>query len=494
MKSVTEVILLVICILILTVNQIDDSLNSNNIKNESIKAIENIDSLLNGSLENTRSQSQEIYDIKYFEDNFNNELNIAYKRNIKLDSIKNEITLILKNNKTFYTFINCTGSVYLSSVLNTSDGGYIIVGWDDRPGRSKQFILLTKIDSQGNIQWNKSIFGGSLSFGWSIIETPDKGYLIAGTIGSRKGYEYNDGWLIKTDKNGNMEWNKTYGGKNEDNLYSVQMTSDGGYILGGLTDSFNITDDLWLLKTDKFGNEQWNNTYGDKYKDDSGGYALETSDGGYFIIGSMLIRTDNLGNELWRNDLGGRPINKTSDGGYVVTGGCTIGEEDSDVQLIKLYKGGGVDWIKKYGGNRRDYGNDVYQTNDGGFIIVGVKVFENPYQRVGWLIKTNSYGEMVWNKTFYGTSEGNLISVLQTQDGGYVFCGLISRGTGKSPSCIIKTDKNGNLNFNGIIESINLLEGKNSSSIDIFQYQTEIPNKTENELPHRKRCGISRFA
>jgi len=196
----------------------------------------------------------------------------------------------------FIKILGENGLEYGRSVQQITDGGYIIVG---NTSYENNNIFLIKTDSNGNEQWNQTLGGSDDVFGYSVYQTTDDGYVITGNIES-------DAWLIKTDSEGNEEWNQTFGGSSNDKGYAIQQTTDGGYIIVGVTLSFgNGGNDAWLIKTDSNGNEEWNQTFGGSW--DDGAYSVQqTIDGGYIITGyteflfsifnTILIKTDSQGN------------------------------------------------------------------------------------------------------------------------------------------------------------------------------------------------------
>jgi hypothetical protein len=259
--------------------------------------------------------------------------------------------------------------------------------------------------------------------------------------------------LIKTDTEGNEEWNKTFGGDDGDVGFSVQQTTDGGYIITGFTSSYGTAGgwDVWLIKTDTEGNEEWNETFGSGNDWDEGHSVQQTTDGGYVITGQTsgdlwLLKTDSQGDEEWNQTFGGssadygESVQQTTDGGFIITGSTSsFGNGSYDVWLIKTDSQGNVVWNQTLGDASYQKGFSVQQTDDGGYIITG---YYGSYDV--WLIKTNSQGQEEWNKTFGGSGQDVGYSVQQTTDGGYIITGYTySYGNG-GDVWLIKTDSQGN--------------------------------------------------
>ncbi len=318
-----------------------------------------------------------------------------------------------------------------------------------------------EISAEISISWIKTFGGPSSDVGRSVQPTTDGGYIITGYTRSY-GSGDDDVYLIKTDVSGNLIWFKTLGDSLFDVSQSVQLTTDGGYIIIGTTSSYGTGGDVYLIKTDANGNQQWFKTFGELAWDD-GRSVQQTADGGYIITGwtesfgaggsdVYLIKTDASGNQQWYNTFGGTSsdrgysVQQTSDGGYIIIGytrSYSVGEED--IYLIKTDASGNQQWYKTYGGSDFDDGYSVYQTSDNGYIITGYTRSYGAGEEDVYLIKTDASGNQQWYKTYGGLADDRGFSVQPTIDGGYIIAASTnSFGAGSYDVYLIRTDASGN--------------------------------------------------
>jgi hypothetical protein len=360
------------------------------------------------------------------------------------------------------------------SVRQTTDGGYIVAGWTDSYGAGFDDVYLIKTNASGDTLWTRTFGGTYHDEGWSVRQTFDGGYVIAGYASSFPVGTW-DVYLIKTNASGNTLWQRTYGGSSYDYGYSVWQTADTGYIIVGETDSYGAGGgDVYLIKTNALGDTLWTRTYGGSTLDE--GYSVQqTRDRGYIIAGYTtsfgagngdiyLIKTNASGDTLWTRTYGGTSpdsgfsVQQTSEGGYIIAGATSsFGAGGYDVYLVKTDSLGHSLWTKTYGGTADDYGRSVQQTADGGYIIAGYTYSFGAGEDAVYLIKTNAAGDTLWTRTYGGTDFDYGFSVQQTADGGYIISGgTTSYGAGYADVYLIKTDANGNV---GVETPVRQLDG-----------------------------------
>ncbi|MGB3478397.1 MAG: S8 family serine peptidase, partial [bacterium] len=334
------------------------------------------------------------------------------------------------------------------AVCQTTDGGYMVLGsWDG--------VSLLKVDSSGNMLWRKSY---SIGLGYSMKQTSDNGYIIAGQIYLGPGnYDF---LLAKTDSLGDTLWTKIYGGGSYEKAKCVDQTIDNGYIIVGFTWSYGAgATDCWVVRTDSIGDTLWTRTYGGSNYDYA--YSVQqTTDKGYIIGGSTcssgtrsedfwLIKTDSLGNTLWtkRYDYYGNNtdfcncVQQTTDNGYIMTG--YTGALPGHILTIKTDSLGDTLWTNQDGGMHTDMGYQLVQTVDGCYAVTGYR-FNGANGGDCFLMKIDSTGTKLWHKSYGGTENENGLCIEQTTDKGYILVGKTeSFGAGGYDILLIKTDSSG---------------------------------------------------
>lgn len=310
----------------------------------------------------------------------------------------------IDGNLIWYKTYGGTDFDYGNSIKQTADSGYIIAGstasfdsiWSD--------VYLIKTDVNGDTLWTRTYGEDFYSEScYSVWQTFDGGYVFI--TNKRDSLDGRDIWLIKTDVNGDTLWTKTYGRAAFDDGYSVRQTTDGGYIIAGRS---NLTTssfyDVYLVRTDYAGDTLWTKTYGGLA--DDGSYSVdETSDSCFIVTGYTvsygagyadvwLIKVDINGDSLWTKTIGntdgegGYSVQETSDGGYIITGWTkSYGSGLSDVYIIKTDADGDTIWTKTYGGWSDDRGHSIQETSDGGYIIAGYTHSFGAGNADVWLIK-----------------------------------------------------------------------------------------------------------
>jgi hypothetical protein len=350
---------------------------------------------------------------------------------------------------------------YLTAIDKTGDGGFILGGRSSseisgnktEASNGKQDIWVVKNDASGNIQWQTVIGGSGGDFLNSISQTTDGGYILGGysnssASGSKTENQIGcmDFWVIKLAENGVVIWQKTFGGSSADAISKVIQTQDGGYLVGGSSKS---------------------NSYGLKTENSYGGWD-------YYIL-----KLDNHGEILWQKTIGGEAddklsdLSQTHDGGYILGGysNSTISglktensQGNFDYWILKINNRGNIEWQQTIGGDADDRLVSVMQTQEGGYVLAGNstsnasgnKTKELLGRNDFWVLKLNDVGNIVWQNVLGGLEKDGLTSVCQTTDAGYILGGYTSSDKSESKTedsygsndyWIVKMKPNGTLDW-----------------------------------------------
>lgn len=400
------------------------------------------------------------------------------------------------------------------SIKATSDGGYIVActTWSFDLGGGDIWIL--KLDSYGNIEWQRTYGTGQEDCPYAgIHEVKDGGYIVAGfTMASTYGTHVY--WVLKLSSKGDIEWQRTYGDENEaDYPYCIQLTSDGGYIIAGITWSFGAgACDIWILKLTSYGDIEWQRTYGGSGDDWVCESIHQTGDGGYIVGGSTtsfgagsydfwVLKLAANGDIEWQRTYGGKDseyafsIHPTEDGGYIIGGYTeTHGAGHRDGWILKLSAAGNVEWQRTYGGEAGEICAVIYPTHDGGYIFAsGTSSFGGGGKDI-WIVNLNKHGDIRWQRTYGGKREDYSWSIQETSDGGYVFAGgTRSFGAGGDEILIMKLGPNGDIPHCGVIGTSNASVSETSiapSDTFVTPMDTNIIPKNTNIQPRESDGSV----
>ena len=398
----------------------------------------------------------------------------------------NEITetISLDTISTFGGSINEQGS----SVIALNDGSYVITGFTQSiDGDIETFktevqfdFWLLKFDEDDTLLWQKTYGGSDDEKAYKIIHTSDNGFAIIGDskstdgdVNNNEGFE--DIWVLKLDVDGNIQWQNTIGFSGSDQGLSIVQTTDGGYFIGGILDvtasnglgsdvaARHAGGDYWGIKLDASGNLEWRNFFGGSNTDTCND-VIETTDG-YLLVGSSdtididvtnnkgsydfwIVKIDFQGNLLWQKNFGGseideaRAITNTVDGNFIIVGDTRSSDQDisinnggADCWIIKINSRGELLWEKTFGGSSFDVARSIKKTSDNGFIISGSSRsldngFTNQGQNDAWLLKISSEGNQEWQQIIGGSNIDFLYDAIQLNDQSYIAVGESSSNNG----------------------------------------------------------------
>jgi hypothetical protein len=329
---------------------------------------------------------------------------------------------------------------YATSIQETPDGGYVLVGSTNSFGMGDQDILLVRMDAQGGVLWSSTFGGPANERAEGVLIAPEGDIIVFGTTDSY-GAGSGDFYLVKADVNGKEIWSRTYGGTEDEIAGSVERTRDGGFILVGTTRSFGAgKKDVYVVRTNSNGDQIWDNHYGSEANDV--GYGVkETTDGGYVVVGATegtasgtwdvcLIRIDAQGEALCHRtwDAGGYAVGysvvEAADLGFFVSGyKDPFGSDKWNVVLIRTDEDGQLIWSTTYGGEGNDRADAMQQTADGGLIIAGATDGSGSGGWDMYLLRTDAEGNELWGRTYGGGDTDGAECVIQTRDGGFLMAG-----------------------------------------------------------------------
>jgi len=364
------------------------------------------------------------------------------------------------------------------AIQPTTDAGYIVAGFTlstdgdviGQHGGGNNDAWVVKLDSIGSIVWQRCLGGTGSDNAYDICQTVDGGFVMAGNAGIGNGDVVgihtggHDAWIVKLDSGGVIQWQNCLGGSSGDDAFSIEQTLDGGFVVGGNTDSDNGdvsgqhgSDDAWVVKLDDMGEIQWQKCLGGALGD----YAFSlksTVDGGYVMVGITesnngdvsgnhggrdvwAVKMDASGALEWQRCLGGsnddeaHSVMQTLDGGFVIAGftqsidGDVVGSNGLDAWVIKLDSTGVLDWQRCLGGSQGDRAYSIEQTEDGGFILAGSAGSSNGDVSGShggtdaWLVKLDASGGLVWQKCLGGSDTDRAFALRTTGDNGLVVAG-----------------------------------------------------------------------
>lgn len=341
------------------------------------------------------------------------------------------------------------------AITQTQDGGYIVVGYTKSFGKGNQDAYVLKLDAKGEKEWDETYGGLWEDAALSVQQTKDKGYVIAGVrqsylAGSKQFY------VLKLAKEGQKDWEKTFGAGKDEIASSIVQTEDGGYAIAGFTMSMGSGGaDMFIVKVNGSGEKEWSRAFGGP-KDDYANSIAQTNDGGYVLAGYtestgkgykdiLVVKLNAIGAKDWSSTFGAwnddvaTSVHQTLDGGYIVGGFVQTKKRGKDILILKLDTNGKKQWSNNYGGDYDDIVNCVSETDDGGYIIAG-QTFYSPYGYGDvYVLKLFSNGVGEWDKTFGGKLSNAAMSVIQTSDHGYAIAGFtMASGKGEGDVYVIK--------------------------------------------------------
>ena len=321
------------------------------------------------------------------------------------------------------------------AMYQNSDGTIVIAGFTESISSGWRDAFLVKTTSSGDTLWTKKFGLMGYDEFTDVVKTSDGGYAMVGRTWDTGTFDNEDVYLVKTDANGNLEWQNIYGGSEDEIGYALKQTQDGGYIITGSVSVLGGAHIL-LIKTDAGGVSSWTKTFqASSYGE--GEAVIETSTGDFMVFGyrsntMYLMKTNANGDSIWSQEYPdgeyGMDMKETSDGGYILLGFTNaIGAGDYDMYLVKVDANGVSQWAQTYGGADYENAEAVIQSSDGGYVLVGSSFTYATGENDLYIVKTNGTGDLEWQKNYGSVYYDVGYDVVQASDGGFVVAGYYTQ-------------------------------------------------------------------
>lgn len=403
------------------------------------------------------------------------------------DNADNETTYFLERKTgsngvySLLTTLNPDTTSYIDTGLNEqyhySYRVYASNPWGATGMTNELNIVTPPVASAG--LWARTYSGPKDAFARSVINTSDGGFLIAGTLNiNSSGPVNNEAWLIKLASDETIEWQKTYGNQGDDSANAVIQTADGGYLIAGVIDSLSTASDAWLVKLNSLGEIQWEKSYGAS-PDETAKVVVQTDDNGdgnrddgYILIGNngatnsaQIIKVDSSGSIEWQQDheagfgtLTAYSVQQTADRGYIVTGEIyNSTSTNRDLWVLRLSSTGTITWEKTYAGTDNSGGRKIIQTDDNsdgkaddGFLVAGIMDTDasSTILDAAWVLKLNADGSIAWQETLSGSGTEMANDVIQTQSGKFLVAATTQAfGASSNDDWLIELNSDGSVNW-----------------------------------------------
>lgn len=344
------------------------------------------------------------------------------------------------------------GDEILRALAGTADGGYIVAGGTASPGTGDTDCLVVRLNGLGNIVWQKAFGGPSMDEAQAVCALPGGGFIVAGRTRSF-GAGGDDLWIIRLSAAGEVLWQRACGGQADEGAAAILAMDDGGCIIAGTTSSFGAGGgDAWLLRLDASGGVIWQKAYGGGLSDRARAI-VGTGDGGCLVAGEStgggsadgwLLRLDGQGAILWQRSCGGlgadtlASLAACEDGGFLAAGGtASPGAGGGDAWVLRLDSTGDILWQKTYGGAGEEMACAVAAAGDGGWFVGGLCGTDLAV----W--KLSPDGAPAWHKTYGPAAGGTETALVHAEDGCFVLAGTLADGG--TDFLLAKADAAGNI-------------------------------------------------